>query len=71
LEDLYGNISTATALTFRPDGKQVAVATLDGSLSFFTVPMLIQTGSIDGRIHLGSGRSDTDVITAKKNLSAK
>jgi len=30
-----------------------------------------QVASIEGRNDLGSGRTDTDLITAKKNLQAK
>lgn len=58
-------------VAFRPDGKEVVVATLDGQLLFFDVRTSTQVGSIEGRNDLGSGRKDTDLITAKKNLQAK
>lgn len=58
-------------VAFRPDGKEVVVATLDGQLLFFDVRTASQVTSIEGRNDLGSGRSDTDLITAKKNLQAK
>lgn len=58
-------------VAFRPDGKEVVVATLDGQLLFFDVRTATQVTSIEGRNDLGSGRSDTDLITAKKNLQAK
>jgi len=58
-------------VAFRPDGKEVVVATLDGQLLFFDVRTSAQVASIEGRNDLGSGRSDTDLITAKKNLQAK
>lgn len=49
----------------------MVVATLDGQLLFFDVRTSTQVGSIEGRNDLGSGRCDTDLITAKKNLQAK
>lgn len=58
-------------VAFRPDGKEIVVATLDGQLLFFDVRTLAQVGSIEGRNDLGSGRKDTDLITAKKNLQSK
>ncbi|XP_054265310.1 periodic tryptophan protein 2 homolog [Macrosteles quadrilineatus] len=61
----------ATCVAYRPDGKQVAVATLDGRISMFDVQTAQQVGSIEGRYDLGSGRSDTDLITAKKTLAGK
>ncbi|XP_014295048.1 periodic tryptophan protein 2 homolog [Microplitis demolitor] len=59
------------AVVYRPDGKEVAVATLDGVISFFDVKTTTQNGSIEGRNDLGAGRSETDLITAKKNLEGK
>lgn len=58
-------------VTFKPDGLEVAVATLDGQISFFNVKEAAQTKFIEGRNDLGSGISDADLITAKKNLQAK
>lgn len=58
-------------MTYRPDGEEVAVATLDGQITFFHCKTSQQTGSIEGRGDLGSGRSDTDLITAKKSLQGK
>lgn len=58
-------------VTFKPNGQEIAVATLDGQISVFDVKTSTQVASIEGRNDLGSGRSDTDLITAKKNLQAK
>lgn len=58
-------------VAFRPDGKEVVAATLDGQLLFFDVRTSNQVGSIEGRNDLGSGQKDTDLITAKKNLQSK
>lgn len=58
-------------VTYKPNGEEVAVATLDGQISFFQCKTAMQVGSIEGRNDLGSGRSDTDLITAKKSLQSK
>ncbi|OAD61424.1 Periodic tryptophan protein 2 like protein, partial [Eufriesea mexicana] len=58
-------------VTYKPNGEEVAVATLDGQISFFHCKTAVQIGSIEGRNDLGSGRSDTDLITAKKSLKGK
>lgn len=58
-------------VSYKPNGEEVAVATLDCQISFFHCKTLNQTGSIEGRKDLGSGRSDTDLITAKKSLEGK
>ena len=47
------------------------MATLNGQISFFDAKSSAQTGTIEGRADLGSGRSDTDLITAKKSLQGK
>lgn len=61
----------ALCVAFKPDGQEVAVATLDGQILVFDVKTSTQHYSIEGRYDLGSGRSDTDLITAKKTLQAK
>ncbi|KAJ8942237.1 hypothetical protein NQ318_003084 [Aromia moschata] len=58
-------------VAFKPDGQDVAIATLDGNISVFNVKTSLQVTTIEGRNDLGSGRSDTDLITAKKTLQAK
>lgn len=50
---------------------QVAVASIDGNISVFNVNDAQQLASIEGRNDLGSGVSEVDLITAKKNLQAK
>ena len=59
-------LSDATALTFRPDGIQVAIATINGQITFFNPVSGQQTGNIDGRGDLTVGRSDTDLVMPKK-----
>ncbi|XP_059484543.1 periodic tryptophan protein 2 homolog [Neocloeon triangulifer] len=63
--------SAALCVSFRPDGEEIAVATLDGQISFFETKYANQTGNIEGRNDLGAGRSDTDLVTAKSNLKGK
>ncbi|XP_053995438.1 periodic tryptophan protein 2 homolog [Hylaeus anthracinus] len=58
-------------VTYKPNGEEVAVATLDGMIAFFQCKTATQIGSIEGRNDLGSGRADTDLITAKRNLQGK
>lgn len=59
------------AVAYRPDGKEVAVTTLNGNITTFNVQTADETGCIEGRNDLGSGRSDTDIITSKKSLLGK
>ncbi|XP_046978620.1 periodic tryptophan protein 2 homolog [Vanessa cardui] len=61
----------ALQVAFRPDGDEIAVSTLDGNISFFNTTTCDQTGSIEGRNDLGSGRADTDLITPEKMLKTK
>lgn len=61
----------ALYVTYKPNGEEVAVATLDGQITFFECKTARQTGFIEGRNDLGAGRSKTDLITAKKNLEGK
>ena len=63
--------SDGTAVAFRADGIQVAVATINGQISFFDAKTGTQTGTIEGRIDLEIGRSDTDLVTAKKSKRGK
>ncbi|XP_019866738.2 periodic tryptophan protein 2 homolog isoform X2 [Aethina tumida] len=58
-------------VVFKPDGLEVAVATLEGNISIFNVKTAEQLCSIEGRNDLGSGISDADLVTAKQSLKAK
>ncbi|GFY51308.1 periodic tryptophan protein 2 homolog [Trichonephila inaurata madagascariensis] len=58
-------------VAYRPDGIELAVATLDGQILFFHPPTLEQTGSIEGRSDLYVGRRQTDMITPKKLLKSQ
>lgn len=61
----------ALCVTYRPDGKEVAVATLKGHITFFDPLSGDQVRCIEGRNDLSSGRAETDIVTAKKSLQGK
>ncbi|KAK6486703.1 PWP2 small subunit processome component [Huso huso] len=63
--------SDALAVTYRADGKELAVATLDGEISFWDPQNAVQTGSIVGRHDLQMGRKEVDKITAKQAAKGK
>ncbi|CAG9562910.1 unnamed protein product [Danaus chrysippus] len=63
--------SDALQVTFRPDGEEIAVSTLDGNISFFNATTCDQTASLEGRNDLGAGRADTDLVTPEKLLKTK
>ncbi|KAK4688689.1 periodic tryptophan protein 2, partial [Tremellales sp. Uapishka_1] len=63
--------SESTALAFRPDGKEICVATLDGQLSFIDVAEGQITSVIEGRRDISGGRKLEDRMTAANNASSK
>ena len=58
-------------IAFRPDSLQVAVSTLDGQLSFWSVSEAEQTSGIDGRRDVSGGRKVTDRRTAANVAGTK
>lgn len=58
-------------VTYRPDGQELAVATLNGEISFWNPQTATQTGSITGRHDLEVGRKEVDKITAKQSAKGK
>jgi len=58
-------------MSIRPDGKQVAISTLDGTLTFWDIQSAVQVKSVDGRRDLGGGRRQADLITAKSSSFGK
>lgn len=64
-------MSDVMAVAFRPDGNEVAVATLNTQISFWDVDSATQTASVEGRHDLGYTRKETDKITAKKSSYGK
>lgn len=63
--------SDGLCVAYRPDGLELAVATLNGEIVFFHPPTLEETGSIEGRNDLYVGRRETDSISAKKLLKSQ
>ncbi|XP_062905832.1 PWP2 small subunit processome component [Mobula hypostoma] len=63
--------SDALAVTFRPDGRELAAVTLDGQITFWDVQEAVQTGSIEGRHDLQIGRREQDRITAKQSAKGR
>jgi periodic tryptophan protein 2 len=51
-------------IAFRPDSLQVAISTLDGQLSFWSVSEAQQISGVDGRRDVSGGRRITDRRTA-------
>ncbi|CAL1597666.1 unnamed protein product [Knipowitschia caucasica] len=63
--------SDGLAVTYRPDGQELAVATLNGELSFWSPQSAAQTGTVSGRHDLELGRKETDKVTAKQTAKGK
>uniref|UniRef100_A0AAR2KZ89 Small-subunit processome Utp12 domain-containing protein n=1 Tax=Pygocentrus nattereri TaxID=42514 RepID=A0AAR2KZ89_PYGNA len=63
--------SDGLVVTYRPDGQELAVATLDGEITFWNPQTAAQTGSIVGRHDLQMGRKETEKITAKQSAKGK
>lgn len=63
--------SDVLALAMRPDSKEIAVSTLSGQIQFWDVENAKQTGNIDGRKDIISGRYLEDRFTAANSSRAK
>ncbi|TEB34224.1 WD40 repeat-like protein [Coprinellus micaceus] len=59
------------ALAFRPDGKELAVSSLNGQITFFDVQDSKQTNVIEGRKDVSGGRKADDRMSATNNSSGK
>ncbi|KAL8696768.1 MAG: hypothetical protein Q9224_002631 [Gallowayella concinna] len=60
-----------TDVAVRPDSKQIAVSTLDGQLTFWSVSEGIQSASLDGRRDASGGRKVIDRRTAANASGTK
>uniref|UniRef100_W5M7N2 PWP2 small subunit processome component n=1 Tax=Lepisosteus oculatus TaxID=7918 RepID=W5M7N2_LEPOC len=63
--------SDVLVATYRADGKELAVATLDGEITFWDPQNAVQTGSISGKHDLQMGRNEMEKITAKQAAKGK
>ncbi|KAJ8297869.1 hypothetical protein KUTeg_024400 [Tegillarca granosa] len=59
------------SVTFRPDGEELAISTLNAQISFWNPTTAVQKGSIEGRHDLGYSRKDSDKVTAKTLAAGK
>jgi len=59
------------AICSRPDGKEIAVSTLNAEITFWDVQSATQTGSIDCRADIFAGRGETDKVSAKTSSFGK
>ncbi|KAJ0397462.1 hypothetical protein ATCC90586_000251 [Pythium insidiosum] len=59
------------AVAFRPDGKQVCSATLNGTLNLWDIKEGELVATIDGARDIAGGRKSTDKISAKNNAISK
>ena len=59
------------ALAIRPDSQQIAVSTLDGQLSFWSLSEADQVAAVDGRRDVSGGRKLTDRRTAANAAGSK
>ncbi|KAI4242901.1 MAG: hypothetical protein L6R40_003774 [Gallowayella cf. fulva] len=60
-----------TEVAIRPDSKQIAVATLDGQLTFWSVSEGAQEANLDGRRDASGGRKVSDRRTAANAAGTK
>lgn len=58
-------------VAFRPDSKQIAVSTLDGQLTFWSVSEASQEAGVDGRRDVSGGRKISDRRTAANAAGTK
>ncbi len=58
-------------VAFRPDSKQIAVSTLDGQLTFWSVSEGSQEAGVDGRRDVSGGRKISDRRTAANAAGTK
>ncbi|KAL8957626.1 MAG: hypothetical protein Q9193_005151, partial [Seirophora villosa] len=60
-----------TDIAVRPDSKQIAVSTLDGQLTFWSLAEGTQSASLDGRRDVSGGRKSSDRRTAANAAGTK
>ncbi|XP_032218191.2 periodic tryptophan protein 2 homolog isoform X3 [Nematostella vectensis] len=63
--------SDVVSIAVRPDGREVAISSLDGALTFWDLEAAVQVKSVDGRRDLGAGRKADDKITARSSAFGK
>lgn len=66
-----GGVCAVLALAYSPNGRHLAVATLNGHISVMDVQSEDITQTIEGRHDLGYTRREADKITAKRSADGK
>eukprot|EP01125_Pyxidicula_operculata_P013684 TRINITY_DN4548_c0_g1_i1.p1 TRINITY_DN4548_c0_g1~~TRINITY_DN4548_c0_g1_i1.p1 ORF type:complete len:872 (+),score=155.80 TRINITY_DN4548_c0_g1_i1:28-2643(+) len=66
-KDVYEHASDVLAIAVRPDGKQIATASIDGLIQIWDTANNIQVGFIDGRKDVPTGRALGSVTTSKSS----
>ncbi|CAG8653350.1 7311_t:CDS:2, partial [Ambispora leptoticha] len=69
--EVFRHSHDVLTIAFRPDGKELAVTTLDGLISFWDVEHGTQLHEIEGRKDISGGRKETDRQTAANSSSGK
>ncbi|KAI8933362.1 hypothetical protein NX059_009981 [Plenodomus lindquistii] len=64
-------MADVTSVAFRPDSKQIAVTTLDGQLTFWSVSDAAQENGVDARRDVSGGRKMSDRRTAANVAGTK
>jgi periodic tryptophan protein 2 len=59
------------AVAFRPDGKEIACAAINGNIYFWDVEQGQQISVIEGRRDIAGGRLSTDAVTAENSAKSK
>ena len=64
-------LSDVVCVAFKPNGEEVAVATLNGTIAVFDVKSNSQLYSIEGKNDVGYSKSEGDLVSAKRNMEGK
>lgn len=64
-------MSDIVCVTFKPNGEEVAVATLNCNISILDIKSSQQLQTIECKKDIGYGMSDGDIVSAKKNFESK
>lgn len=69
--DVLRHNADVLAIAFRPDGKELATATLDGNIHFWETTTATYLGQIEGRNDISGGRTVNERRTAKNSAASK
>eukprot|EP00124_Ichthyophonus_hoferi_P002564 Ihof_evm3s179 gene=Ihof_evmTU3s179 len=69
--EVFPHTTDVRAFGFRPDGKEICVATLDGQLVFWNIESGQEVGSLECRRDIQGGRKVDDKVSVKNASSGK